>query len=303
VTINAATLHPRLMRRPEFHPEEQGVLRFYPRREGFGLFRFEDGATVPYSINKPDGQQIASGNATISDATVFSRNGRGDTSLILVQTPVIGELGEGYQCRFSYEDSVTGVTETRHEVQLFDVVRWPLKPSVTLSDLRFEDPHVDKRLSQILSATLRDNEQTAGSPETLAAVLAEYALTELQGMLRDAITVDERSEWFSTLCQRAGRRISLRPWAILDRERLRRVEALLAMKTLHRWHQPLANRYDERDELVEPVRTRPIEFYSKEADRAFRQLGRLSYDLDDLTADGSVSGVGSTLRARRVQSD
>lgn len=265
--------------RPEFRQNTTGnVFYFYPKVGGMN-----PDATVGsaiYNIYSPAGVAITSGPCTQaldSGNLVFSIN-----------MPSFATLGEDYQIRIDWVDAFSS---PHRDVILFDVVLYPWQESSvslnSLQEVRADIGEVLERLGARLSLT--------PPAETYAGIIAQRARVELDAMLRDQIARDaQQYATTSVLADASNGSLYIRPRLIMNRERLDRVERLLALQLAYAADMGGPDSEDESAAL--------FRHYKAEAEAAFRSMGPLKYDRSEtLQPTAELADIGRTVHMRRVQ--
>lgn len=244
---------------------------------------------------KVDGENV---EATAATATVYDPSG----SAIETPTPVISgnqvsipvsaidELDEDYRVEVGFTfDSVD-----YFDVFFFDVVLFPWgQPSISLNDILEERPDAKYTLER----QGRRLGLTSGSEaEEMAGIYAVRARVELDSLVRDQVARDagERGNgsYLGSNLTSAGR--YTRPYLILNRERLNRVERKLALKLMYAGEMTAPDSAEEAASLYA--------FYDDAANNAWRGVGPLKYDdAPDMVPDADLGDIGRVAILRRVQ--
>jgi hypothetical protein len=265
--------------RPEFRQNTSGnVFYWYPKVGGLNVDATVGSAI--YNIYTPGGSAIASGSCTQAlDSGNLS---------FAINMPLFATLGEDYQIRIDWVDQFSS---PHREVILFDVVLYPWQESsVSLNSLQ----EIRADVGEVLE---RMGSRLALSPpaETYAGIIAQRARVELDAMLRDQIARDSQ-QYASTsaLAEASSGSIYIRPRLIMNRERLDRVERLLAMQLAYAADMAGPDSDDESASL--------FRHYKAEAEVAFRSMGALKYDRSEtLQPTAELSEIGRVVHLRRVQ--
>lgn len=266
--------------RREIRQSISDTISFYPKVGGVNLTVAPSSAR--YEIRDPGGALLQSGNAVSSAVS-------GNRVLSVVLNP-ISTLAEDYQCRFYW--APTAFDAERLDIVLFDVVAFPWYESAvslnSLQELRADIGDVLQRLGEKLALAAPEN-------ATMAGVIAGRARVELDAMLRDQIAKDGQ-QFGSTvaLADRAVASIYIRPRLILNRERLDRVERLLAVMLTYASDMDGPDSDDESASLYRHFKT--------EAESAFRSIGPLRYDRSEsLLPSAELTDIGRVINLRREQ--
>lgn len=244
--------------------------RLWPKVDGVNVAA-EAGPT--FTVHDPSGTEIYSGTATVED--------RGTYSSIRCDIPGVnlGTLGEDYTLRCEW--TPLGDTVAQLYVRTFDVVRFPFgQPHTSLNDMLEERPDCGRlldRLGPLLSSTEGDREYAAG-------VMAVRARVELEAMVRSAVR-DARGSASGDAAGSATQSVAAasalgagytRPNLILNRERLGRVERLLAMAALY---ESVAD--DPTGENSDKSGSALAQFFRGKAMTAWANVGPLKFDTSD----------------------
>lgn len=231
--------------------------------------------------------------ATAASATVYSPGGAQievpSTSIVgnKISIPVsaIEDLDEDYRVEVSF----TYAAVDYFDVFFFDVVLFPWgQPSVSLNDILEERPDARYTLER---QGKRLGLGTGTEAEEMAGIYAVRARVELDALIRDQISRDAASYLGSNL---STARQYTRPYLILNRERLNRVERKLALKLMYAGEMTAPDSAEEAASLYS--------FYEEAANNAWRGVGPLKYDnSEDLTPDSDLADLGKVGILRRVQ--
>lgn len=240
---------------------------FWPKVDGENV-RAASSPTV--QIYDPSGNLISSSTGTVADS------GTPSVSRISFTVPAQTDLEEKYSAHVTWR--VFGSTEDRQYIRLFDVVLYPFGgPAISLNDLLEVRPDIGYVLDRIGTNLLGF---ASNGREQAAAVFALQARIELETMVRTSMVAQGEN---------------LRPALILRRERLARVERLLAVALVY---ESIA----DNPGGGEADNDAPGPFYRRQAEAAFRSLGPLEYDrTEDLVPDTTLPNLGRVTFTRRVQ--
>ena len=246
-----------------------GVVSFWPRVDGAGNVEV-DSAT--YSLQRPDGTVIATGNATLTEVGAITTAHRLD---VAVSAGNAATLDEGYRCVFTWTAAAYSVTN-RVDLVLWDVVRFPFtsNPMTSLTDLQALRPSIDERLERFgqMLGLVTDQEEQA------AMVFAHQARAELYAWIKAA----------------AATQGTTRPALVLDRKPLAQVEALLALALV--FEADAAGPGSIDDGGADDEASSLARFYRGRADALWRSIQPLDYDSDeDGVADEQVRPGASAI--------
>jgi len=289
-----STLFPEFdLLRKEIRAGAPGRITFFPKAQGVGNVDLSAEPAPTFTVHDRDGKQIGSQGT----ASVIQLGTAPDPVISRIECaiPALQTIEESYQCRISWR--APGESESRLEVVLFDVVLWPYDETTVgwhdLVGLRPECQSVLRMLAQNVGMT----------PEHFASVVGYHGREKLDRLLRDAIGKDELAYQSSSrggtsipIDTRYRHRVFLRGFAVLSRERLRPVELNLAMAELY------ARTMTGSPEEADSARAL-YDYYTREADMAWKSVGRLQYDLDgdDLVEDGEATNFSGVSYLQREQ--
>lgn len=240
-------------------------------------------ATIFYHWPKVAGQNLAA-EATAVTATVYDPSGQA------LETPAVSQSVVGGSLRLAV--TVAGIDQLDEDFRVditfdghfrsfqFDVVLYPFgEPSVSLNDILEERPGAEEVLTN-LGRRLINGGTDAAALAAFAQVVSIRARVDLEAWVREAIVQDRGSGPTTTSSGvRNDLGYKMRPYLILNRERLNRVERMLAMRALY------------RADMVEPEGPEEssalYRFYDEEAIRAWKQIGPLKYAQNTETLAGS----------------
>ena len=247
-----------------------GVVSFWPKVPGVGAVDLGVG-TFDYTVYRPDGTAVASATA---QAPADAGDGT-DRFDVTVSAGVASTLEEGYRIVFDWTYS----SVRRQSLVLFDVVRF-LFARESLLSLR-ELQEVRPTIGLLLERVGRSMGLGSNQEAQVASIFAYQARIELDSKLRAAATS-------------LG---TIRPRLILDRNRLTRVERLLACALI--FESSAKGSVEEADDESSQLGR----FYRNLAESAWRALGPLEYDADeDGVADSETVEPGAALIVtRRIQ--
>lgn len=249
--------------RQEVRKDTAGTIVFWPKVNGLNV---QVVTSNTFQVFDPSGVSVE--GPTAIDGTLVTDVDRFD-----IPVAAIGTLDEGYYVELLWTQA--GASEVQRSVILFDCVLYPYgPPSVSLNEMLEERPDAGEvldRHGQLLG-------QSAGeaSQEYAAAIYSMKARVELDALIRAQMQVDG----------------GVRPRLILNRERLNRVEAKLAMREMY------AADFSGSDDS-EGLSL--YEHYKAEADRAWASVGPLKYDSsEDLSTEETIDNIGRVVIQRRT---
>ena len=250
--------------RPEVQQGVAGTISLFPTVAGQRV----EVSSASYEILQPGGAALASGTVTPTAVTLGSRT----VSRLDVPIAAISTLDEDYVLKVTW--TASGATVPQVELLLFDVVIASLGESVSLSDLREERADVEDELDTMGQRLGFTAGQTA--QEAAAQVLAKKARTQLFAWLRSAGDKP-------------------RPFMIIDRRPLNRVERMLCLRELYA---SFAHDPEEGERTADSLHR----FYSKEARATFESLHIAYSSDDDVIPDETAKTLGKVFSRQRVQS-
>lgn len=266
--------------RREVRKGVQTTLSMHPKLAGENV----QVASATWTLVTPTGN-ITHGPVSASIVAV------GDYSRLDFVIPAQSTLDEDY--RLDVEWTTTSGA-SRFSTLQFDVVLHPFgDPSVSLNSLLEERPDVQDRLQRM---GLRLGFSPSNAAQRMAGVFAIRARVELDAMIRDSVAQDAgRLSPQPRTTQLAPLNRYSRPYLILNRERLDRVERKLAMRLL--FAADMQGGPDSQEEA-----SALYAHYDREVENAWRQVGPLKYDsAHDLQTDTTLADVGRSIRLQRVQ--
>lgn len=236
-------------------------------------------ASATFRVLTPEGD-VALG-ATSATVTQYGTPPR---SRLSCSVPTSLALGEGYQLEVTHGSTV--------ELTFFDVVLRPLGRVPSLDD-------VLQIRTQAASAIEAAAHRLGVSPEDyVTQTLGDRARGWLEGMLRSTLYPpdDPKSDYhwaYPAMRTYDGRVIQRRPYAILDTDRIHRVEVLLSVAAL----------YESMKGGGEDDSARTLyNDYMQEAQSMLRSIGPIRLDIDgDGSTDAEQQPSGASLHMQRVQ--
>lgn len=236
-------------------------------------------ASATFRVLTPSGDVAASSaSATVTQMGVPRR------SRLSCSVPTSLELGEGYQLEVTYGTTV--------EHAYFDVVLRPLGRVPSLDDV------LQVRTDAAAMIEAKAHRLGVSPEDYVTHTLGDRARVWLEGMLQSTLYPpnDPSSDYYwayPAMRTYDGRVIQRRPYAILDTDRLHRVEVLLAVAALY---DSIAGGGEE------DTAARQRDHYKLEAQSMMRAIGPIRLDIDgDGEPDGAQQPSGGSLHMTRVQ--
>lgn len=240
--------------RAEVRPDVPAVLSFRPSVAGTGDVV---STSATFTVHAPDGAQLATGTASIVAVDSVSR----------IDVPVqVSDLEEGYQARITWRAS--GESNDRFHIIPFDCVRWPwAEELLTKSEITDARGAVDEVITDLAELTNR-------SPEAEVDSVARHVRRELRDMVRNASDIDGEP---------------LRAALVLNRDRLRVVEVMLALREIY----SRTMTGDVEDDSAAAL----YAHYDARVAKIWEHVGqKLEYDTDgDLTPDEEANAADPNL--------
>lgn len=250
--------------RQELRRNIAGSITFRPQVAGHGPVT--EGLAATYVVTDPSGLELQSGTATVSGG------------LITCAVGALDEVESDYQCRITWSATDPSLADQLH-VESFDVVLWPFgQISVSKDDIVNERPELALRLERTGVRLALDASADVAATK-YASILAHRARVILEGWVRTNLPDEQLPTGFK------------RGWVILDRDRLRPVEVLLAIACLY--ESEMTGR--EEDDTAALYR-----HYLKRADSVWRQTLPLRVDRGAELADYGKTSKGGSWRPTRA---
>ena len=248
----------------------------------------QDVAGTVYAWAKIDGENVSATSATfvvygpsgtvVQASTSATLTAVESVSRIDCSVPAIGTLDEDY--RVDIEFVVSGATYFTSVS--FDVVLWPFsQPIVTLTDMLGERPEFGQILDR-LAALLGNQVSTTADAGGVYALKGHVVL---DGWIRASVSDHNTG---------VGLGKYTRPYLIINRERLKPVELMLAMREIYK-----ADANDVSEDTTEESGVLYRE-YSMLAEKAWRSVGPLKFTVDDdLEPEAIEHRVGGVVQQAR----
>ena len=261
------------------------TLYYWPKVDGSNVVVSATATHNQYEVLQPNGTVIqARANATVDSV--------GGVSRLAVSVPSIATLDERYQVRLYWRQSGSSVEQ--FDLRLFDVVLWPYnQPQCSANDLLEYRADAGQYLLQLGRRLFSVDGDLA--VERAAAVCAIHGLLAVHARIRDAIVTQQSTHSETRAAATTRRTERNRPALILDRTRLKPVEAWESLTHLYR---ALAVQPGEQgtDTAAAVHRT-----CSDAAASAWAMVGPLAYDAGEALQDSAEITDPSrhTVRRRR----
>ena len=271
--------------RSEVRFETAGCVVLWPKLDGTNVLASDTPGENAFTIFNESGTSVD------GPTNILPTLDNGVSKFVVpVSAAVASRLVEDYTVRVTYKRP--GDTKEYLVVRQFDIVRWPLQPSVSLHDMS-EELSDAPRICGRIAEQLGQADDRAGR-EYVASICAVRAIVELDSLIRVAIHEQRGRVLGATFTGPARSRDNpyTRPNLIINRERYARVERKFAMAALMEMN-------GGSEDGDDPVSLRFRSFRSQAITR-WTSIGPMKYDIDEnLTTNHVLEDIGSSVRLVR----